>query len=127
MNHNKLERLVSAYVDHELDERGMNSIRAHIEGCVSCKKQLEELQLIRVRIREAATASLPDNFVFSVRGAIRREEQESVVWLGPERFARKLVVMLSILVFGIIAYSSMTEPQPSMGVSQYFSRSRRSN
>lgn len=121
MNHRKFERLLSAFVDNELEEGWMNSVRAHIEGCASCQKRVQEMHSIRMRIRDAASVALPDNFIYSVRGAIRREQQESVLWLGTERFARNVVVALCVLVFAVIAYSSFLEPQPPVGVSLYFS------
>ena len=121
MNHKTVERLLSAFVDGELDEGTKQFVRAHLEGCASCRKRIDEMRAIRMGIREAATVDLPDNFIYSVRSAVNREQQESVVWLGPERFARNLVVALSILVFAVVAYTSLTEPQVPMGVSQYFS------
>jgi anti-sigma factor RsiW len=121
MNHKSIEQLLSAFVDNELDETGMNSVRAHIEGCASCQNRVKVMRSIRMKIRDAATIELPDNFIYSVHGAIRRDDQESVVWLGTERFARNVFVALCLIVFAVVAYSSFLEPQPPVGVSLYFS------
>ena len=120
MNHSTIEQLLSAFVDNELDEAGMNSIRAHLDGCASCRSRVQVMHSIRTRIREAATVELPDNFVYAVRRAIQRDERESVMWLGPERFARNLVVALGIVVFAFIAYSDFSAAQPAPGVDRYF-------
>ena len=121
MNHKTFERLLSAFVDNELDEAGMKSVRAHLEGCASCQKRVQELHSIRMRIRDAATVVVPDNFIYSVHGAIRRDDQESVLWLGTERLARNVFVALCLIVFAVVGYSSFLEPQPQVGVSLYFS------
>lgn len=121
MNHKTFERLLSAFVDNELEQAEMKQVREHIDGCVSCKQRLQDLRSIRTKIRDAATVAMPDNFVYSVQRAIRQEEQESVVWLGTERLARNVVVALCVLVFAVVAFGSYLKPQPPVGEDRYFS------
>jgi anti-sigma factor RsiW len=121
MNHKKIERMLSAYVDDELDKAGLMFVQEHMSDCDSCRERVQQLRAIRSRIRDAATVDLPDNFVYSVQRAIRREEQESVVWLGTERFARNVVVALCIIVFAVVAFGSYLKPQQSIGVDRYVS------
>ncbi len=121
MNHTKIQRLLSAFVDNELSETEAMVVREHVAGCTSCQMRLHELGSIRARIREAATADLPDNFVYSVRRSIRREQQESVIWLGTERLARNIVVALCVLVFAVVAFGSMLKPQQPLGEERYLS------
>jgi anti-sigma factor RsiW len=120
MNHKAFQQKLSAYVDHELAEEQTELMRKHIEGCAACRRQLQELHSIRTQIRAAATVTLPDNFIYSVKGAIRREQSESVVWLGTERLARNVVVGLCILVLGMVVFESYLTPQQSFGVDRYF-------
>jgi anti-sigma factor RsiW len=120
MNHRSIEKLLSSFVDSELDNEGMKSVRVHLEGCASCRKRVEEMQLIRSGIRTTATVDLPDNFVFRVQAAMRREEEESVVWLGTERFARNVVAALCVLVSAFVAYTSLPATPPPAGVDRYF-------
>ena len=121
MNHTKMQRLLSAFVDHELSETEAKTVREHVEGCSSCQRRILELGLIRARIREAATADLPDNFVYTVQRSIRHDQQESVMWLGPERFARNVVVTLCVIVFGVVAFGSVLKPQQPLGEERYLS------
>ena len=121
MNHTKMQRLLSAFVDHELSETEAKTVREHVEGCSSCQRRILELGLIRARIREAATADLPDNFVYTVQRSIRHDQQESVMWLGPERFARNVVVALCVLVFGVVTFGSVLKPQQPLGEERYLS------
>lgn len=120
MNHKHFERQLSAYVDREMDERQMELMRSHVEGCPACRSRLAELEAIRSELRTAASVNLPDHFVFSVRSAIRREEAESVAWLGTERFARNVVVALCLLVLVMIAFESYLAPQQPIGLDRYF-------
>ncbi len=120
MKHKAFEQQLSAFVDRELTGEEMESMRRHIEGCATCRRQEQELQSIRSQIRVAATAELPDNFAYSVRSAIRRQESESVAWLGTERLARNVVFGLCILVLGMVAFESFLTPQQSIGVDRYF-------
>ena len=121
MNHTTMQRLLSAFVDHELNETEAKAVRGHLEGCSSCQRRILELGSIRAKIREAATADLPDNFVYAVQRSVRREQQESVVWLGTERLARNVVVALCILVFAVVAFGNMLKPQQAIGVDRYVS------
>jgi len=121
MNHKKMHQMLSAFVDNELGEAWMKLVREHLAGCASCQQRLQELRSIRAKIRDAATVDLPDNFVYSVQRSIRREEQESVMWLGTERFARNVVFALCVLVFGVVAFGSLLEPQPTLGEDRYIS------
>lgn len=116
MNHKLRERQLSAYVDNELSENDAQSVREHLEECAQCQRQVQVLRAIRMSIRDAASVVLPETFVYSVQRAIRQEEQEYVVWLGPERFARNLVAALSIIVLTLVAVGSYLTPQAVVGL-----------
>jgi hypothetical protein len=121
MNHTAHEHLLSAYVDNELGESEANSVRVQIEGCAQCQQQVQVLRRIRTSIREAANIDLPETFVYSVQRAVRRQEQEYVIWLGPERFARNIVVALCVIVLTLVTVGNYLTPQPVVGEDRYFS------
>jgi len=121
MKHKFFERQLSAYVDNELKESDMQSVRTHIEGCAQCQQRLQVLRGIRMSIRDAASVVLPETFVYSVQRAVRQQEQEYVIWLGPERFARNIVVALCVIVFALVAVGSYLTPQAVVGEDRYFS------
>ena len=121
MNHKNFERQISAFVDNELSEQEANSLRTHVEGCPVCKKHVQELRTLRTSIREAASVVLPESFVYAVQRAVRREEQEYVIWLAPERFARNVVVALCILVAVMVGVGSYLTPQAGAGEDRYVS------
>lgn len=121
MNHTEMHRMLSAYADNELGEVESREVRQHVSGCPGCTQRLQELASIRARIREAATADLPDNFVYSVQRSVRRDQQESIVWLGTEQFARNVVVALFVMVFALVVFGSILTPQQTIGVDRYVS------
>jgi len=121
MTHTRMYRLLSAYADNELGENESREVKQHLEICTTCQQRLQEMRSIRTKIREAATVDLPDNFIFAVQRSIRREEQESVVWLGTERFARNVFVVLTVLVFAVVLLGNMLKPQQAVGVDRYLS------
>jgi anti-sigma factor RsiW len=117
MKHKLFERQLSVYVDNELSESDMQSVRTHVEGCAQCQQQVQVLRAIRMSIRDAASIVLPETFVYSVQRAVRQQEQEYAIWLGPERFARNLVAALCIIVFTVVAAGSYLTPQSAVGQS----------
>jgi anti-sigma factor RsiW len=126
MNHKFFEQQLSTYVDNELSDTEAKTLLTHIEGCGLCQQRVQELRAIRNSIRDAASVVLPATFAYSVQRAVRREEQEYVIWLGPERFARNIVVGLCVVVLALVAVGSYLTPQSSVGQSvigedRYFS------
>ncbi len=121
MNHKLFERQLSAYVDNELSDGEAQSVRTHVEGCALCQQRVQVLRAIRTSIREAASIVPPETFIYSVQRAIRQQEQEYVIWLGPERFARNIVVALCVIVFTFVLVGSYLTPQPVVGEDRYFS------
>lgn len=47
MTHARLERQLSAYLDHELPAEEAQAVRAHLVQCVSCRAELERLQRVK--------------------------------------------------------------------------------
>lgn len=121
MNHKSYERRLSEYVDNELGEQEAREVRAHVDGCAGCQQRIQILRAIRTSIRGAATVVLPEGFVSSVQRGVLQQEQEYVLWLGPERFARNIVVALCIVVLALVAAGSYLAPQPVVGEDRYFS------
>lgn len=121
MNHTTMHQYLSAYVDHELGEAEAKALSEHLSGCTSCQQRMKDMESIRLTIKDAATANLPDNFAYSVLRSVRQEQQESVVWLGTERLARNVVVALCILVFAVVAFGSFLKPAQTFGVDRYLS------
>jgi len=119
MKTNHPKRLLSLYADDELTAEQRQEVTDHLASCDSCRRSVEEMRAVRVQIRKAADVSLPDNFVYSVLRAARSEQEETVVWLSTERFARNVVVALSVLVLTLIGLGTFLRPEPPVRVDRY--------
>jgi anti-sigma factor RsiW len=119
MKTNHPEELLSRYVDNELTEGERHEVSEHLASCESCRLSVEELRALRVRIREAADVSLPENFVYSVLRSARAEQENTVVWLSTERLARNVVVVLSVLVLTLVGLGTFLRPEPAIRVDRY--------
>lgn len=59
--HRRYRRLVSAYVDGELDPARMEEMARHVRGCWGCSGAVEQIRLIKAslaRLRERHPGSL---------------------------------------------------------------------
>lgn len=119
MNHKRIERLLSPYLDGELPEPHQRELSEHLRSCESCRLRLEELRSIKHQIRSAADVSLPQNFAYSVLRAARREKENTLVWLGAERFARNVVFGLSVLVICLVGLGTFLKSEPPVRVDRY--------
>jgi hypothetical protein len=77
------------------------------------------MRAIRPQIRSAADVSLPDNFAFSVLRAARFERENSLAWLGAERFARDLVFGLTLVVMVLVGLGTFLQSEPPLHVDRY--------
>jgi anti-sigma factor RsiW len=119
MKTNHPEQLLSLYVDDELTGEERREVSEHLAACESCRLSIEEMRALRVRIKEAADVSLPDNFVYSVLRSARREDENTVVWLSTEKFARNVVVVLSVVVLALVGLGTFLRPEPPIRVDRY--------
>jgi anti-sigma factor RsiW len=119
MKTNHPEQLLSLYVDDELTGEERREVSEHLASCESCRLSIEEMRALRVRIKEAADVSLPDNFVYSVLRSVRREDENTVVWLSTEKFARNVVVVLSVVVLALVGLGTFLRPEPPIRVDRY--------
>jgi anti-sigma factor RsiW len=119
MKTNHPEQLLSLYVDDELTGEERREVSEHLASCESCRLSIEEMRALRVRIKEAADVSLPDNFVYSVLRSARREDENTVVWLSTEKFARNVVVVLSVVVLALVGLGTFLRPEPPIRVDRY--------
>ncbi len=119
MKTNHPEQLLSLYVDNELTGEERREVSEHLASCESCRLSIEEMRALRVRIKEAADVSLPDNFVYSVLRSARREDENTVVWLSTEKLARNVVVVLSVVVLALVGLGTFLRPEPPIRVDRY--------
>lgn len=119
MNHKYFLQKLSHYVDNELSTDEKLHVERHIEGCDECKQRLQVLHTLTSSIRSAGDVELPDNFAPSVGRRIRLEQEGAGLWLGPEVFARRLVLALFVVVICLVGLGSLFKPEQSVTMDRY--------
>lgn len=119
MNHKYFLQKLSFYVDNELSTDEKLQVARHVENCDECKQRLQVLHTLKSNIRLAGDIELPDNFAPSVARRIRLEQEGTVLWLGPEVFARRLVLALFVVVMCLVGLGSLFQPEQSVTMDRY--------
>lgn len=119
MNHKYFLQKLSLYVDNELSTDEKLQVVRHVEDCDECKQRLQVLHTLKSNIRLAGDIELPDNFAPSVARRIRLEQEGAVLWLGPEVFARRLVLVLFVVVMCLVGLGSLFQPEQSVTMDRY--------
>ena len=70
--HDKIESLLSAYLDGELDPRGAQRVQRAIEADDDLARQLDELRAVRGLLHRMPRAAAPDGFVEHVLQRVER-------------------------------------------------------
>ena len=80
-------RLLSAYLDNDLDDARRLQVSGHLEDCAECRKQLAALQAADAMIRDAdaiePSATFERRFWSKVSALERRKPQGWKRWLQP--------------------------------------------
>lgn len=111
---------VSCFYDKELDSETYTRVKAHIDTCPECGKQLSDLIALSEHVRgplaHMAAGSLPTGIEDNVLSAIRKKQRR---WWENARellFSRKILipatalVSLSLLMFILLKPPSVSRP-----------------
>ena len=121
MNHHRVGRLLSAYVDGELTRAEVQAVQAHLLDCAACRAEHESLRATRDLLAGVAPAEPPAEFWQTVRGPMLRGAAATVadpvrrgVWAAwraaPWRVALRrpawalaaVVIMLALAVLPLV-------------------------
>ena len=96
-------KLISAYLDKELQLGEKTAFEAHVQGCNRCSHALEELQTLRAAFASTKRHQAPYGFATKVM-ARTAEQKKKAAWLVPffVRFA-EAAVLLVVITVGILA------------------------
>jgi anti-sigma factor RsiW len=68
-------KLISPYIDGELNENKRSLLESHLTGCRECAQELEELKKIHMLLSSAEPFEVPHGFPTRVLANIRSNEQ----------------------------------------------------
>jgi TonB family protein len=108
----RYERLLGPYLDNELGSAERESVKRHLEHCVRCRQQLEELQRVDVLARSTGAVRIDEAYAERLcarvrprltgeRPAARRDGSRRVVWFGLASGAAALIVLMVLRRAGI--------------------------
>jgi anti-sigma factor RsiW len=102
-------KLISAYIDKEMELGEKTAFETHLQGCSSCSHTLGELRSLRVAFSKAERHQAPYGFATKVMARTRALEKKKAPWLVPfiVRFA-EAAVLLIVISLGIFAGEIMT-------------------
>jgi anti-sigma factor RsiW len=104
MNCNKIQKLLSSYIDKEIDTKSTIEIEKHLLACSNCKNEYDVLVKTKELLHSLTNIDLPADFYENVQREIsKRAEPVSSVQLLLDWFSiRKkevLVVSLAVILF----------------------------
>lgn len=120
MNCTEFEKLVDAYVDHEL-QTGIEEIEEHINNCEACKELYEETLAIKAMLSSLDEIDLPDDFETSLHERLVEEtstlKKETPVVIPFYKRSRTIKTIGSIAAVGIVSLLllNVDDLMPSMG------------
>jgi anti-sigma factor RsiW len=100
IDHDRMQQLLHAYVDGEIDLISGQEVEEHLRSCEDCRRVEEQIRAVRDALTSDAPAyRAPARLRRNVRAALRREAKESQVswpWLV---FATGAVLFLAAALF----------------------------
>lgn len=97
----EFKELISQYIDNELPEEQMSDMREHLELCVACKREYEELAKIKTLLNQTEEISLPADFDLRMRKALAPEFAKAKADRRRKKLMRKASAIAAVFVLGI--------------------------
>ncbi len=77
MNCNRVERLLDAYIDGELDGDSMLKIRDHLRICADCESELKAIRRMKILVARTLPQAPPNNLEDRLLAACQKEMTSS--------------------------------------------------
>ncbi len=100
----RMRRLISVYLDGELDQKRTARLITHIETCARCRAELAAVKELTLTVASALRKQETPDILADVLSALSREKQHRSRIPGrlPVRAFRPVFVYSTAAVFGII-------------------------
>ncbi|MGC1454671.1 MAG: zf-HC2 domain-containing protein [Nitrospirota bacterium] len=118
-------KLISAYLDAELQGSDKAALETHLQGCVQCGTALTDLRSLRSAFANTERHQAPYGFAARVMARTAVLEKKRAPWHVPlfVRFA-EAAVLLVVITVGILAGKGMTNSSsaaPTMNITSSLS------
>jgi len=102
-------KLISPYIDGELNEDKRSLLEAHLNGCRECARELEELQKIHMLLAGAEPFEAPHGFSTRVLANIRSKgKRRSADFVHIFKILTEGFAVLLLIVAGVILGSFLS-------------------
>ena len=108
-------KLISAYLDKEMELGEKTAFETHLQGCSSCSHTLEELRSLRVAFSKAERHQAPYGFATRVMARTAALEKKRSPWSVPLLIGFAEAAALAIvIIIGILAGTVMTNERSAV-------------
>jgi len=124
MSCNQIEKLLTLYAGHDLDERREHLVATHLQTCTACTAAVADYREAREFLRGLTPPAVSDDVYSEIRNSVwRRIEAESrpslfqsmAVWFRPQfvwtTAAAALLIMVSVFGIYLVAKRSSVQPE----------------
>lgn len=109
MKHNKLKKMVSSFIDDELNENEKHIVINHLKSCPECKDFIRKSAEVHKILNSIERVKLYPGFSNHIVKLIDEEIDNFEKWIAVERLARNAFVTIAIIIialFFVISYDS---------------------
>ena len=107
MKCSQIEKMISRYIDNELDSEEKESFALHVQDCSGCRKELEEVQAVHELFASAERFPAPHGFTTRIMANLEAKEPSWLWQLFTLRpFALRAVEVAFALIIMIIGVFS---------------------
>jgi anti-sigma factor RsiW len=122
MNHQKLQVLVSSYLDGEVSEKENSEVHEHLKVCSECREFVAHARLMRKEINALGEVKLPLSFTTRIAYSVEKKEEQTMEWLGIEPLARNTFILLAGFVVLLFFFTSLNRETAVSANDQLFHR-----
>ncbi|MBM3249415.1 MAG: hypothetical protein FJZ09_01015 [Candidatus Omnitrophica bacterium] len=112
LNCKKVKKLLSRYLDGEMDEATSRELKAHLEGCVSCARELSGLNAVKNALAAKERKALPEDYlVCRLKERLHSAEEVAPKWQWlPDmgNLSRRLIPVPVAVIAVSLAFLSAT-------------------
>jgi Putative zinc-finger len=111
MNCSKVQEVLSAFMDGEIDSSQAAAIQAHLLRCPECRSERDYLEKVGIQMRNLQPLTVPPDFEFRIYSGIRSRVSTRHT---PKRLNWRMVLIpaTTMLVGIIIGWSRFAFPTP---------------
>jgi len=118
MDCKKVKSLLSAYIDQELNPSLEKEVRAHLEECLACKREVEELRKTISQVKSLPKMEVPEGFPRKVQQRIAETSpspKSPLLRLSLPAVATAAVIILAVIIAKQFTPGEGILPLESMG------------